>query len=211
VVSDQVCEITDFKTGAPDEAHKFQLQVYALLWSLDDELNPAGRLVDRLVLAHVGGDVEVAAPTAKQLADFEKELIARRAAAQVSLSARPPEARPTPDNCRNCGVRQLCDKYWMGGSQQGVTTDSSPVFGDVELKIVRQHGATSWDAVVVLSPVASAGKSALLRVPYPVEFQPEARVRVIDAAVAVDPESDGRPAIVTLGMFSEVFVIPQLA
>jgi hypothetical protein len=27
--------------------------------------------------------------------------------------------------------------------------------------------------------------------------------------IAVDPENDGQPAIVTLGMFSEVFVVPQ--
>jgi hypothetical protein len=100
-LSEQACEITDFKTGAPNEAHNFQLQVYALLWSLDDELNPTGRLVDRLVVAYEGGDVEVAPPTIAQLAEFQRDLIARGAAAQASLSARPPEARP--EGCLSSG------------------------------------------------------------------------------------------------------------
>jgi len=42
VVGDDACEITDFKTGAADEAHKFQVRVYAVLWRLDDQLNPSG-------------------------------------------------------------------------------------------------------------------------------------------------------------------------
>jgi CRISPR/Cas system-associated exonuclease Cas4 (RecB family) len=208
VLSDESCEIIDFKTGAPDEAHKFQLQVYALLWSLDDQLNPTGRLVDRLVLAYEGRDVEVAPPTAAQLAEFEKELIARRAAAQVSLSARPPEARPSPENCRYCGVRHLCDEYWMVHSSRAGATVPKPVFGDVELKVGRQHGATSWNATVVVSPVVQAGKPALLRVPHPIELRPDIHIRVLDAAVAIDPESDDQPAIVTLGMFSEMFAMP---
>jgi hypothetical protein len=30
VLADDACEITDFKTGAADEAHKFQVRVYAM-------------------------------------------------------------------------------------------------------------------------------------------------------------------------------------
>ena len=40
VISPEACEITDFKTGKPSEAHRFQLVVYALLWALDEERNP---------------------------------------------------------------------------------------------------------------------------------------------------------------------------
>src|SRR5262245_23729801 len=68
VVTDDACEITDFKTGAADEAHKFQVRMYAVLWCLDDELNPTGRAVDRLVLAYEGCDVDVAPPNAADLA-----------------------------------------------------------------------------------------------------------------------------------------------
>jgi hypothetical protein len=207
VISEQDCEITDFKTGAPDDAHKFQLQVYALLWHFDDELNPTRRPVTRLIVAYEGGDVEVEPPNATQLEEFQRDIIARRATALESLSAQPPEARPRPDSCRHCGVRQLCDEYWMGGAQRAVSTGSSSIFSDVELKIGRRHGPASWDAVVMLSPVVLTGKPALLRTSHPIELRPDDRVRVLDAAVAIDPESDDQPAIVTLGMFSEIFSV----
>jgi len=210
VLSEQACEITDFKTGAPNEAHNFQVQVYALLWRLDAELNPSGRLVNRLVVAYEGGDVEVTPPTAAQIAEFEQDLIARRTAAEASLSASPPDARPSPDNCRYCGVRQLCDKYWIA-YKPTAATGAGPIFSDVELKIDRQHGPTSWDAVVAASPAVSPGKRAVLRIPHPIEFRPNTYVRVLDAAIAVDPESADEPAIITLGMFSEIFVVPQRA
>jgi hypothetical protein len=209
VISEGACEITDFKTGMASETHKFQLQVYAVLWSLDEALNPAGRLADRLVVSYDGGDVEVAPPSAAQLTEFEKVLVEHRVAADTLLSARPPEARPSPENCRHCGVRQLCDKYWVvTPSQRPVAKDTGPTFGDVELRIGHRHGQTSWDAVIVLSPVVQAGKPALLRVPHPIELRRDTRVRVLDASVAVDLENDEEPAIVTLGMFSEMYAVP---
>jgi hypothetical protein len=112
------------------------------------------------------------------------------------------------ENCRYCGVRQLCDEYWMSSTWRRGAEGLQPVFSDVELKIGRQHGATSWGATVVLSSATRAGKPALLRLPHPVELRPDTRIRVLDAAVAVDPESDDQPAIVTLGIFSEMFAIP---
>jgi PD-(D/E)XK nuclease superfamily len=208
VLSESGCEITDFKTGAPDhEAHKFQVQVYAVLWSLDNELNPTGRPVDRLLLSYEGGDIEVEPPKSTELSHLEKELIQRRAAAQASVCARPPEARLSSENCRFCGVRHLCDKYWMADSQRLATARTDPRFSDVELKIVRRHGPLSYDAVVVLSRVAHAGKPALFRVPQPVELRPGTRIRVLDAAVAVDLEDNEQPAIVTHGILSEMFAV----
>ena len=44
VISPDECEITDFKTGLPREEHRFQIEVYALLWTLDKKRNPQGRL-----------------------------------------------------------------------------------------------------------------------------------------------------------------------
>jgi hypothetical protein len=103
----------------------------------------------------------------------------------------------------------LCDEYWNADSRRGDATVQKQVFSDVQLKIKRQHGPTSWDAVVMLSPVASAGKPALLRLPNPVELQPNTCVRVLDASVTVDPESDDQLAIVTLGTFSETFSLAR--
>src|SRR5574337_1295867 len=46
-----VCEIVDYKTGAPSPTHEAQLRAYALLWARDTVVNPRGRLADSLVLA----------------------------------------------------------------------------------------------------------------------------------------------------------------
>jgi CRISPR/Cas system-associated exonuclease Cas4 (RecB family) len=207
VISDQVCEITDFKTGAPDEAHKFQVQVYALLWSLDGEINPTHRLADRLVLAYSTADVEVAALSQEQLHEFEKHLLQLREGAEAALSVRPPEARPTPENCRYCGVRQLCDEYWVPSNRLPNSTNPQARFSDVAIKILRRHGPMSWDAVIERSPGIATGKSALLRIQDAVELQPGKLVRILDAAIAVDPDDEGQPVIVTLAAFSEIFAV----
>lgn len=206
VLGDDACEIADFKTGAADEAHKFQVQIYALLWSLDGELNPARRLVDRLVLAYEGGDVDVAPPRVDELSKLEKDLVDRRAAAEAALSARPPEARPRPETCRHCEVRQLCDKYWAADSFPKALDQR---FSDVELKILRRHGPSSWDAVVVLSSLVDVGKPALLRTQQPGVLQLGTRFRVLDGAVTVDREDHAQPVIVTLGMSSEIFAVTE--
>jgi len=202
VLGDDACEITDFKTGAADEAHGFQIRVYAVLWRLDDELNPSGRMADRLVLAYESQDVSVPAPSAKEIDELGRELLASRRAAETALAARPPAARPSAETCRYCGVRQLCDSYWAA-SMHVASGDGG--FGDVELKITGRHGATSWDAVIVEARNWPVKAPALLRLQQPDEFEIGARVRVLDGAFARDPEDATAPVIVTLGAFSEVY------
>lgn len=196
------CEITDFKTGATDEAHEFQVRVYAVLWRMDDELNPARRLVDRLVLAYQGRDVEVAPPSAPEIDEIGRDLLARRRAADSALAARPPVARPSADSCRHCGVRQLCDAYWSG-AELALSDDGR--LGDVELRITGRHGPTSLDAVVLRARAIRPGTPALLRFQQGHDPGTGARVRVLQGALARDPEDIDAPAIVTLGVFSEVY------
>lgn len=202
VLADDACEITDFKTGAADEGHKFQVRVYAVLWRLDDELNPSGRLVNRLVLAYDSHDVDVSPPSPQEIDELGQELLARRQAAETALAARPPAARPSTETCRYCSVRHLCDAYWAG-TAQAVSDDGR--FGDVELKIVSRHGPTSWDAVVVRARALPAKSPALLRLQQPTEFKVGTRVRVLDGSLARDPEDATAPSIVTLGVFSETY------
>lgn len=202
VLGDDACEITDFKTGAADEGHKFQVRAYAVMWRLDYEVNPSERLVDRLVLAYESQVVDVAPPSASEIDDLSRGLLARRQAAEAALAARPPSAHPSTESCRYCGVRQLCDAYWAGSSQ-AVSDDGR--FGDVELKITGRHGPTSWDAVVVRARDFPAKTTARLRLQQPDEFKAGARVRVLDGALARDPEDDPAPAIVTLSALSEAY------
>jgi CRISPR/Cas system-associated exonuclease Cas4 (RecB family) len=201
-LGDEACEIIDFKTGAVDQAHDFQVRVYAVLWRLDDELNPSGRIVDRLVLAYENEDVEVTPPSLQEIDDVGRDLLERRRAAEAALATRPPAARPAAETCRYCGVRQLCDAYWAG-SVQAISEDGR--FGDIELKITGRHGPTSWDAVVSRARNLPTKTRALLRLQQPDEFDVGTRVRVLDGALIRDPEDDSAPAIVTLGAFSEVY------
>lgn len=204
VLDDEACELTDFKTGASDEAHKFQVRAYAVMWRLDDELNPSARLLDRLVLAYEAQDVEVAPPSASEIDDLARELLARRQAAEAALTARPPSARPSAESCRYCGVRQLCDAYWAGATQ-ALSDDGR--FGDVELTITGRHGPTSWDAVVVRARDIPVKTAALLRLQQPLELRPGIRIRVLDGSFARDLEDIEAPVIVTLGAFSEAYRI----
>lgn len=202
VLGDDACEITDFKTGTADEAHKFQVRAYAVMWKLDNELNPSGRVVDRLVLAYESQDVAVPPPSASEIEDLGRDLLARRRAAEAALAVRPPSARPNAESCRQCGVRQLCDEYWAG-TTQAVSDDGR--FGDIELKITGRHGPTSWDAVVVRARNLAAKAPALLRLQQPDEFKAGTRLRVLGGALARDPEDHAAPAIVTLGALGEAY------
>lgn len=207
-LSDNGCEISDFKTGAQEDGHRFQIQVYALLWRADEELNPTRRRADRLVLRYGGVDVEVPAPTASQLDDLERDLVARRNAALRAVSERPPEARPTVKNCHFCGVRQLCAEYWDAVVQWNLAANRADhLFTDAELTVTARHGPSSWDAIIELSPNAAAGRPAVLRTKGHHEFQPGDRLRVLDAAVTLDAEDHEQPVVITLGALSEAYAV----
>lgn len=202
VLDDGACEITDFKTGAADETHKFQVRAYAVMWRFDDELNPSGRAVNRLVLSYESRDVDVPPPNASEFDDLGRELFERRQTAEAALAARPPSAHPSTESCRYCGVRQLCDEYWANAMQ--VVSDDGR-FVDVELKITGRNGPTSWDAVVVCARDLPTKSAALLRLQQPEEFKTGTRVRVLEGALARDPEDATAPAIVTLSALSEAY------
>lgn len=195
-----ICELTDFKTGDRSGQHGFQLVTYALLWSLDDELNPSKRLVDRLVLVYSDGDVATAGPSAQALDAFEQELVQRSENARLSLAQLPPPARPGADTCRFCGVRQLCDSYWR--TAELFVVDAEKRFGDVELTVSGRHGPASWDVVI---ESGAARTNGLMRTAIGTEFAPGDRIRVLDAAIKLPDAESGEPVVVTIGAASEMF------
>lgn len=206
VLSDDACQITDFKTGATDEAHKFQVRAYAVMWRLDDELNPSGRAADRIVISYTSHEVDVAPLTTLGIAELSQELLEKRHAVETALEARPPAARPSPETCRYCGVRQLCDVYWKS-ADHSFSNDGR--FGDVELKVIGRHGSTSWDALVVRGHGMRSGTPALLRLTTGDSIEAGRCVRVLDGALARDVEDAEGPLIVTLGLFSEAYLVPD--
>ena len=206
VISPEACEITDFKTGKPSEAHRFQLVVYALLWALDEERNPQGRPATRLILAYDSGEVEVPVPNPDGLKALEQELVERRAAARAAVSQNPPEARPDPSHCSSCEVRQLCDEYWTSGVQRKrFDEDRGTHFGDFEVTITARHGPSSWDARFELPEDRLGGDQAVVRTTVGEGLKIGDRLRLLDGAILTVEENPEQPAVVTLGTTSETF------
>lgn len=209
------CEIRDFKTGTPKEEHKFQLRTYALLWARDRDLNPSGRLADKLVLSYDESDVEVPVPGASALRSLEDELKERTAAALADLRADPPEARPSAENCKYCAVRHLCEEYWQWNARrQGEDRDPSKGrFADLQIKLSGQHGPSSWDGVVQSPSDLKAGGPILLRtLNLRFDLHPDQRLRLLNVHISKPSEEsieDERPPIVaTMGASTEVFLLP---
>lgn len=210
-ISPGECEIVEFKTGRPSEDHPFQLRVYSLLWALDADLNPNARLASRLTLCYPTANHDVTPPSADELELFGREVGDRTRAAIESVSTRPPEARPTFDNCEYCGVRHLCDDYWE------VSTGHHPLeegqmdrrFIDLDLTITDRHGPSSWDAVVEVSRAVQAGKRLVLQTkPSEFDLRPGDRVRVLDVHLMTAGDDEFQPAVVTTMVVSEVFFVP---
>jgi hypothetical protein len=212
VLSEEACAIVDFKTGEESPHHRFQLQVYALLWNRDAELNPERRRATRLTLAYKHGDIEVEAPSVSQLDDLERQLIGRREAARKAAKASPPEARPTLSNCGQCDVRQLCQEYWSPQVQLALASEPTAAyksFADVELTILGRHGPSSWDAEVTVSRSMAKGRRILLRTDQ-MEFGagPGDRIRILGAHVSEGEDDEIVPALVTMGTMSEAYIGP---
>lgn len=213
VISPDACEITDFKTGVRDEKHHFQIQVYALLWSRETDLNPERRRADRLVLAYETGDVEVAAPNDVELDAIEREIVARGEAAHQAVTRRPPEARPNADHCRYCGVRQLCAEYWTAKTQRKMAEHAEDQrFADVEVTITGRHGPSSWRATVETSSIAKRGQAILLRadhLPFVLHEGQTLRLLGIHLSLSDEQASESQPpiAVATLGAGGEAFIV----
>jgi len=206
VLTDRSCHLTDFKTGAPDDAHDFQLQVYALLWSRDSELNPTGRRADGLTIAYSNGLREVAVPTDARLQELEREVVTRREAAVLAVSRNPPEARPTEDNCLYCAARHLCGEYWTSNAKAHQGSELESGFGDLELTVTGRHGPASWDGVANASKRLPRGGPVLLRTTHELQLQRGQRLRILDAGFSVRGD-ESEPVVVTLGSMSEAFSV----
>ncbi|MGE3403767.1 MAG: PD-(D/E)XK nuclease family protein [Vicinamibacterales bacterium] len=211
VIDADRCEITDFKTSKEDPAHAFQLRLYALLWSLDRVKNPNARAATRLVLAYLGRDQEVSAPTAGHLAQLRGEVAARSDAARGAIESQPPEARPTRDHCGVCAVRQLCSDYWECPSAETTNTEDRRWI-DLQVTIERQHGPSSWDAAIERAPMyAPRSRKVLIRTAGDVTFRQGTRLRILDACLNEpddeDPNGQREPdtVIAMLNASSEVY------
>ena len=145
-LTDSLCEIREFKTGKPIPEHETQIRTYAVLWARDTELNPHGRLANRLVLSYDTHDQDVPVPTESEIPKLENELRQQASEALAFLQVDPPEARPSEANCTYCFVRHLCGEYWNWTKVSGSNEEKhiKDGFGDVQVEISGQLGARSW-------------------------------------------------------------------
>lgn len=154
ILSSDECEIRDIKTGMPKEEHAEQLRIYSLLWLLDTRKNPAGRPATKLTISYIHGDVNVPLLTTSGVASFRDELVVRTNASKEKLTRNPPEAIPSPDGCRYCTVRHLCDTYWKTETQKTLSKNGpGGAMLDIEVQVVGIHGSKSYDVVSVVSSV----------------------------------------------------------
>lgn len=208
------CEIRHFKTGTPKEEHKVQVWIYALLWARDGDLNPYGRLADKLVLSYDDKDIEVPAPTASTLRSLEDELKERTAAALADLKVAPPPARTGLENCGYCVVRHLCEEYWDWLIQQGSGNESEKGrYADIQIKLSSKHGPKSWDGMVENGPAMAAGKPILLRTDnVGLDLHPDQQVRMLNVYVSTVCAEDyvehgSTLTVATMGSRSEMFLL----
>jgi hypothetical protein len=210
-----LCEIIDFKTGDPDEEHRLQLLIYALLWARDQKINPDGRLANKLTISYRTGTVNVPAPSKTELLELERRIAARTQDARQAISKSPADAIPSIENCSYCDVRHLCGTYWDPETMQRLSKqNTSPTaYTDLQAAIVRRQTEKCWKGVVLSSPTLPPDKPILLRtsvfddaIDDALSTSPGAKIRVLGARLSSDP-ADNSPAVLTVSEKSEAFLL----
>jgi CRISPR/Cas system-associated exonuclease Cas4 (RecB family) len=161
---DDFCAIEDFKSGEPSDDHLLQLQIYALLWSHDEELNPARTAINRLAICYPNGD-RIVPYTEKDGTKLARALQARADAVRKAVSGPESQANLDAERCPKCDVRHLCSAYWTvhrppsvgGASAERVQLD------DVHLTLRFRKGQNTWSAECQLSNHIPVGSIVLLR------------------------------------------------
>jgi hypothetical protein len=216
-LSDTSCELIDYKTGMPKLEHEEQIRLYSLLWARDAQLNPAGRVVNRLTLSYPITDIVVEPLTDSQLNILEQEIISRTQIALDLTQQTPPPAKPNINNCGFCPVRQLCDDYWTPQMQQLLAQEALRELSaadehliDLEVDNLVQQTPLSWTAVVFLCRAISARSHVLIRLSEsnPLVqniFNNGRRIRILDALLIDQPEDVTTPRI-HLTKTSEAFI-----
>ena len=191
VVHDDGATIIDFKTGLEDESHDDQVRVYALLWALDRETNPAGRLATELRVIYATSERSVSAPDRALLGALERDTADRVAAADRVTTAPPPVANPSESTCRYCSVRHMCGAYW---SAVRPSPRDAPVDAwlDVEAVPVRPNGSRSWLATSVSEP---ATELLVRTITTDVAFPIGQRSRILGVKRSDNVEGTERPVI----------------
>jgi len=218
-LSDDSCEITDFKTGARKPEHELQLHVYNMLWTLDKDRNPDSIPVSRLVLAYQDGEKEIAPLSSVELDNFKENIIQRTTAALDEISKVEPVAIPSLQNCSYCAVRQLCSAYWTEDTQRFLNEERSlqPLDQkknniDIEVELEDSIADHIWNARVVISGSIEPQTRLLVRfsliaTPLSIEFKSGQLVKLLNVNLIDDANEETSSLSITTNWQSEVFLI----
>ncbi|MES2210081.1 MAG: PD-(D/E)XK nuclease family protein [Chloroflexota bacterium] len=201
-----VCEIVDYKTGAPSDEHEAQLRAYALLWARDPVVNPSGRLADSLVLAYPNGAHSVRAPGPAELGEIAADLEIRGLRALGGLDRDPPEARVEAVGCRFCDVKALCSDYWLPAGQRQLAIEVPPEHRSLQGVIERDLSPSAASLAVQADPYLAPGTRAVLSHGGRLSGRAGEQLRLLDVRVAAEPDLD--MPVVTFGPQSEAFLVP---
>lgn len=220
-LSEDGCEIVDFKTGIAKSEHEFQTHVYNLLWVRDTVINPKARLVDKLSLLYSDREVVIRPLTITELDDLERDLAARTHNALSNIRQDPPPANPSIQNCSLCPVRHLCDAFWSAPVQkqlriqktEDAITHSQSKLVDIEILLTKRENLTDWHAQAIISgelayhaPLYIQFSNSIL--PMIEAFKVGTHLRLIDVNFALPFEEDNiLPTVVIMNRMSEVFIV----
>ncbi len=207
-LSNDLCQIVDYKTGAPSPSHEDQIRLYALLWARDKAVNPSGRLANSLMLVYPGQILDVQSPDDAGLVRLEEATAARTGAAAKAIAGSPPQAQVSVENCRFCDVKQLCSPYWTSASQAAVRETPAPIVRSLQGFVDGCRGDSTWTVVLELDPYLDCGTAGVVTVPARWHLTAGQRVRFMDARVDTDAAEIG--VRVGLGSSSELFVVDGL-
>jgi len=198
-ITEPGAHITDYKTGAQSPSHAEQLRLYALLWNLDRDANPARRPVASLTAAYPGRDVAIPVPGEPELRDIEKDVTVSLGKADAELSATTPRAVPSAENCGNCQVRHLCDAYWSTVAPDPSDLPDEARF-DCQGTVGTAHGPRSW----WLHVDGPAQSKLLIQAPESGrELRPGHHVRILGLRIHADPDST--VTVASMNTLTEVF------
>lgn len=190
VIDDEDVTVVDFKTGDEDAAHDDQVRLYALLWSLDEQTNPGGRPATKLEVAYPSITRAVEPPDEEALCALESTTAGRIAAADDITQEASPIATPSPEVCRFCQVKHLCDVYWPT-IPPAVSETSTEEWFDFEGRALRPHGSRSW----YLEATNSIAEVLVRTVETNVPFPQGDRVRLLGVRRTIDPDKEDRLVI----------------
>lgn len=119
------------------------------------------------------------------------------------------------EHCRYCTVRQLCEEYWHWLARHNPKDEpNKEKYMDIQIKLLTQHGPSSWDGEVECGPGMEPGTAILLRTEnLLIKLRPDRRLRLLNVYVNMPNEDmdteDGHDLIVvTTGSWSEMYYLP---